>query len=92
MKKFFSFFSKTDKISFWICLIVSILLIITSFITPPQWVIESSVLMATGELWGFAALGVAIHAIGRGSDVTVSKGDTSITMSNPDNPEQENEE
>ena len=85
MKKVYSFFSKTDRVSFWICLSVSISLIIASFCTPPMWIIDSSVIMASGELWGFAALGVALHAISRGSDVTVQKGDTQITMNNPDN-------
>lgn len=89
MKKLFSFFSKTDKVSFWICLTISMTLIITSFVTPPMWIIDNSVLMASGELWGFAALGVAIHAISRGSDVTVQKGDTQITMTNPDNPDED---
>ena len=40
--------------------------------------------MTTGELWAFAALGVAVHAVGKGSDITVKKGDTELTMNNPD--------
>lgn len=92
MKKFYSFFSKTDRTAFWICLAVSIGLIITSFLTPPKWIIDSSVIMASGELWGFAALGVAIHAIGRGADFTVQKGETQITVNNPDQqPDQQGE-
>lgn len=80
-------FTKTDKVSFWVCLGISSFLLIVSFFTPPKWVIDSSVIMATGELWGFAALGVAVHAISRGSDVTVKKGQTEITMNNPDSVE-----
>lgn len=87
MKKFFAFFSKTDKVSFWLCLGISAFLIITSFFTPPKWMIDSSVIMAAGELWGFAALGVAIHAISKGSDVTVKKGETELTLNNPDKTE-----
>ena len=84
MKKFFSFFNKVDKTSFWVCLTISITLIITSFLTPPKWIIDQSVIFATGELWGFAALGVAIHAISRGADVSVKKGETEVTLTNPD--------
>lgn len=87
MKKFFKFFNKTDKVSFWLCLSISIFLIVVSFFTPPKFMIDSSVIMASGELWGFAALGVAVHAIGKGSDVTVRKGETEITMNNPDSVE-----
>ena len=84
VKKFFECFTKTDKVSFWVCLSVSIFLIIVSFFTPPRFVIDSSVIMTTGELWAFAALGVAVHAVGKGSDITVKKGDTEVTMNNPD--------
>lgn len=88
MKKFFKCFTKTDKVSFWVCLSVSIFLIIVSFFTPPRFVIDSSVIMTTGELWAFAALGVAVHAVGKGSDITVKKGDTEVTMNNSENKEE----
>lgn len=87
--KFFEKFSRTDKVSFWVCLCTSIFLIVFSFFTPPKFVIDSSVIMASGELWAFAALGVAVHALNRGSDITVRKGDTEVTMNNPDNKDEE---
>lgn len=89
--KFFEKFSRTDKVSFWVCLCTSIFLIVFSFFTPPKFVIDSSVIMASGELWAFAALGVAVHALNRGSDITVRKGDTEVTMNNPDKKYEESE-
>lgn len=86
MKKIFKFFSKTDKMSFWVCLLVSIFLIIFSFFTPPKFIIDSSVILASGELWAFAALGVAVHAVGKGSDVSIKKNDVEVTLNNPDCP------
>lgn len=72
---------KINKIAYWICLILSIGLIIGGFLVPPLGLIDASVLTAVGELFGFAALGTGITAIERGYDVTVKKGDAEITIS-----------
>lgn len=73
-----------NKKAFWICLTVSVLLIVTSFILPPTGVVDTSVLAAVGEIFGFATLGTVIGAIDRGADITLSKGDMSINVDNPD--------
>lgn len=65
---------------FFICLIVSIGLIVVSFLTPPKWIIDASVLAATGELFGFAALAEVVAAIERGKNAKIQKGDTSIMI------------
>lgn len=80
------------NVAFWICLSVSLFLIITAFFIPPMAVIDSSVLGATGEIFGFAALGAFIRALDKGVDAKVTKGDTELTITNPDNNEEEEEE
>lgn len=80
------------NIAFWICLTVSLFLIITAFFIPPMAVIDGSVLGATGELFGFAALGAFIKALDKGVDAKVTKGDIELTVQNPDNNNEEEEE
>lgn len=89
MKRFLKYFSKTDRISFYICMFVSIFLLIFSFFTPPKFIIDQSVIIACSELWAFAALGVAVHAVHRGSDIHVKRGETEMTVNVPDEKEKE---
>lgn len=89
MKRFFKYFSKTDKITFYICLFVSIFLLVFSFFTPPKFIIDKSVIIACSELWAFAALGVAIYGVHRGSDIHVKRGETEMTVNVPDEKEKE---
>ena len=89
MKRFLKYFSKTDKTTFYICLFVSIFLLIFSFFTPPKFIIDQSVIIACSELWAFAALGVAVHAVHKGSDVTVKRGETEVTLNVPDEEDKE---
>ena len=84
MKRFLKYFSKTDRISFYICMFVSIFLLVFAFFTPPKFIIDQSVIIACSELWAFAALGVAVHAVHKGSDVTVKRGETEVTLNVPD--------
>ncbi len=74
-----------NKTAFGTCLIFSILLLTVSFIVPPTGVISPSVLTGVGEVFGFAALGVVIIAIEKGSDITLNRGDINLTLNNPDN-------
>ena len=89
MKKFLKYFSKTDRISFYICLFVSIFLLVFSFFTPPKFIIGQSVIIACSELWAFAALGVAVHAVHRGSDIHLKRGETEMTVNVPDEEDKE---
>ena len=68
---------------------VSIFLLIFSFFTPPKFIIDQSVIIACSELWAFAALGVAVHAVHRGSDIHVKRGETEMTVNVPDEKEKE---
>lgn len=71
--------------AFWICLIVSILLILGGAFTPPPFVIDSSIFIATGEMFAFASLWAFYKAIDKGVDTRIRKGDTEINIDNPDN-------
>lgn len=65
-------------IPFWICLIVSISLIVAGFCVPPIGIIDGSVLTAVGILFGFATLAqipVIIEVVGY---VKMTKGDMTI--------------
>lgn len=66
--------------AFWVCLLVSVFLIVTSFFIPPKAVIDGSVLAAVGELFGFAALANISAAIAKGIDAKVEHNGTSITI------------
>lgn len=73
---------KACKITFMICLIVSIGLIIAGFLTPPKGVIDGSVLTAIGELFAFSALGFGWRAIELGYDIKFNHGQTTIDVNN----------
>lgn len=69
-----------DKKIFYVCLVMSIALMVASFLLPPQGIIDPSVLTATGILFGFAALGVAGQNLANGKDVKMKKGDLEVTI------------
>ena len=75
---------------FWLFSIIGILLIIIAFFLPPAAQIHQSVLIAVGEINGFAALGAVIKAIDKGSSATFHHNDTEITI-NSNEDEQEDE-
>lgn len=70
--------------AFWICLGVSIALIVGGALTPPPFVVDSSIFVATGELFAFAALWVFWRAVEKGVDAKITKGDTEIHVINDD--------
>lgn len=74
---------------FWVFSIIGLLLIIIAFFLPPAAQIHQSVLIAVGEINGFIALGAVIKAIDNGGSATFQKGDTSVTITNNDNEEDE---
>ena len=74
---------------FWVFSIIGLLLIIVAFFLPPAAQIHQSVLIAVGEINGFIALGAVIKAVDKGVDATFQKGDTSVTIANNENEEDE---
>ena len=65
-------------IPFWICLIVSIGLIVAGFCVPPIGIIDGSVLTAVGILFGFASLAQVPVIIEVAGYVRMTKGDMTI--------------
>lgn len=78
------FGDRFHKNIFLFCVVVSAALIITSFVTPPAWIIDGSVLAAVGELFGFAALGEVAAAIERGHSASITHGNTTIEIKKED--------
>lgn len=68
--------------NFWfhIFAIFSMVLITASFLCPPLAVIDSSVLAAVGEVFGFAALWTLIKAMDEGHTATLTHNDTTLTI------------
>ena len=75
---------------FWLFSSIGLLLIIIAFFIPPAAQIHQSVLIAVGEINGFAALGAVIKAIDKGSSATFHHNGTEVTInSNEDDEEGE---
>ena len=74
---------------FWVFSGIGLLLIIIAFFIPPTAYIDQSVLIAVGEINGFIALGAVIKAIDKGSSATFQHNNTSVTITNNDNDEDE---
>lgn len=72
---------RTCKIVFFICLLVSLGLIIGGFLLPPTGVIDGSVLTAVGELIAFPALAFGFRAVELGYDLRLSHGESSMEIS-----------
>lgn len=79
------FGDKFHKNVFLVCLLTSVGLILASFVTPPMWIIDGSVLAAVGELFAFAALGEVAEAVARGHSASISHGNTTIEIKKEEN-------
>ena len=90
MREFYRNYLK-DNTFFWIFSIIGLLLIIIAFFVPPAAYIDSSVLIAVGEINGFIALGAVIKAIDNGGSATFQHNNTSVTITNNDEEEEEKE-
>lgn len=73
------------SIPFWVCLGVSVLLIVAGFLVPPTGVLDPSVLTAVGELFGFATLYVVMRCVEKGIDAKIKKGNTELTIGDLNN-------
>lgn len=82
--------TKAHWISFWICLGISIFLMIGSALTPPHFVIHSSIFHAVAWLFGFAALSQVPAIVQSGKTAIIKHGNTSLTVGdNGDEPTEE---
>lgn len=89
MREFYKNYLQSN-VFFWFFSIIGVILIVTAFILPPLSVIDNSVLIAVGELNGFAALGAVIKAIDRGSSATFHHNNTELTINS--NKDEEDDE
>lgn len=79
MKRFYKNYCEAN-LWFHVLTVISVLLIITSFILPPAGAVDPSVLAAIGEIFAFAALWTVVKAIDKGLDAKVTHGSTSVTV------------
>lgn len=68
------------NIAFWVCLAISITLIVAGFCVPPTGEIDGSVLTADGILFAYATLWVVWNAMKMGVDAKLIHGKTSLTV------------
>lgn len=66
--------------AFWVCLSLSIGLIVAGFCVPPHGEIDGSVLTACGILFAFATLETVHVALKKGVDAKVKHGQTELTV------------
>lgn len=69
-----------SRITFTICFVISVALIVGGFLVPPMGQIDGSILTAVGELLMFPTLLYAFRAIELGMKVKVQKGDASVEI------------
>ena len=67
-------------IAFFICLAVSIFLMIGSAIVPPPFVVDASIFKCVAWLFGFAALSQVPAIVQSGKAVVLTHGNTSLTV------------
>lgn len=67
-----------------ICFLISITLIVGGFLTPPQGIIDGSVLAAVGELLIYPVIVYGFRAIELGMEVKISKGNTVVEIHKDD--------
>ena len=88
MREFYRNYLK-DNTFFWIFSGIGLLLIIIAFFIPPTAYIDQSVLIAVGEINGFAALGAVIKAIDKGSSATFHHNGTELTITSDEDKEED---
>ena len=88
MREFYKNYIQSN-LFFWLFSGIGLLLIIIAFFIPPAAQIHQSVLIAVGEINVFISLGAVIKAIDNGGSATFQHNNTSVTITNNDNDEDE---
>lgn len=89
MREFYRNYIQSN-LFFWLFSGIGLLLIIIAFFIPPAAYIDSSVLIAVGEINGFIALGAVLKAIDNGGSASIKHNNTELTI-NSNEDEQEDE-
>lgn len=90
MKEFYKNYLANNGF-FWLFSTIGLLLIIIAFFIPPAAQIHQSVLIAVGEINGFAALGAVIKAIDNGGSATFHHNNTELTITSDEDKQEEDE-
>ena len=80
--------TKGHWIAFWVCLGVSIFLMIGSACVPPPFVVDASIFKCVAYLLGFAALSQVPAIVGSGKSARLQHGNTSLTVGDLDGEDQ----
>ena len=91
MKEFYKNYLANNGF-FWLFSTIGLLLIIIAFFIPPAAQIHQSVLIAVGEINGFAALGAVIKAIDNGGSATFHHNNTELTITSDEDDKDDKEE
>lgn len=81
--------TKAHWISFWICLGITIFLMVGSAIVPPPFVIDQSIFKAVAWLFGFAALSQVPALVNSGKTARLQHGQTTLTVGDDNTEHQE---
>ncbi len=87
MREFYKNYLKSN-LFFWLFSGIGLLLIIIAFFIPPAAYIDSSVLIAVGEINGFIAIGAVIKAIDNGGSATFHHNNTELTITSDEDEEE----
>lgn len=77
------------RLLLWITFGVSAALVIAGFILPPLGIIDNSVLIAVGELGFFGVLAEIPSYLESKKDISITKGNTTITVADIKNDDKE---
>lgn len=78
--------SVIENVPFWVLAGASIVMGVIAFFMPPAGEIDPSVIKFIAWMFAFAALWTVFVAMVRGIDATISHGQTTVVLNNPDNP------
>lgn len=81
--------TKGHWLAFWICLAVSIFLMVGSAIVPPPFVVDSSIFKCVAWLFGFAALSQVPVIVESGKTASIKHNNTVLTIGDTPDSEQE---
>lgn len=71
---------KFDRVVFFLCLFLSMGLMVTGFMLPPEGTVDRSVIICVGELFSFAALSAGMSAISKGKEFEIKHNNTSLMI------------
>lgn len=90
--KYIKSLSDGTQALFYFITIIAVFLIVIGFALPPIGAIDTSALSGVGWLFAFASLCIVMYSVSRGMDARISRGDTSIQITNPDPMPEEDKE